>query len=206
MVPGIEDGASGIPSGSKLDPGRMLSAGLGDRVRELRVQRDWSLQHLSDLCGVSRSMLSEIERSEANPTVGVALAIARELGVTLDELVTVEDRGSTIELIRADDPHCVYRSDPDCRVRTLSPLAPERELEFYEITLQRGGELRSAPHFTGTREHLTVHRGRIRVESGEQAAELGRGDSAAYPADVNHAIVNLARATAVVYLIDTVPG
>ncbi len=109
-----------------------------------------------------------------------------------------------LEVIRADDPHYVYRSDETCRIRTLSPLTAERSLEFYEITLQAGGELRSAPHFAGTREHLSVQRGRVRVEAGTQAAELRAGDSIAYPADIPHAIVNLGRTPAVAYLIDLV--
>jgi transcriptional regulator with XRE-family HTH domain len=183
---------------------RSLSSDLAERLRTLRSERGWSLKRLSDICGVSRSMLSEIERGEANPTVAVALAIATAFGQTLDELVGPQRR-SCLEVIRADDPHYVYRSDEDCRIRTLSPLHAARTLEFYEVTLRPGGGLRSAAHFTGTREHLTVERGSVRVEAGDESVELGKGDSIAYPADVEHAIVNIGRSTALVYLIDTVP-
>lgn len=185
--------------------GRPLGSELAARVRDLRTQRGWSLERLSRLCGVSRSMLSQIERSEANPTVAVALAIATALGISLDELVVASAGRSPLQVIHADDPHYVYRSDEACRIRTLSPLTAERRLEFYEITLQRDGALRSAAHFTGTREHLTLQRGRVRVEAGEHAAELRAGDSIVYPADVPHAIVNSGRAAAVVYLVDTIP-
>jgi transcriptional regulator with XRE-family HTH domain len=174
-------------------------------VRALRHQRGWSLERLSQLCGVSRSMLSQIERRDANPTVAVALAIATAFGISLDELVDPPAQRSPLQVIRADDPHYVYRSDEACRIRTLSPLPPERPLEFYEITLQRDGALRSAPHFVGTREHLSVRGGRVRVEAGAHAADLRPGDSVAYPADVAHAIVNIGRTPAVVYLVDLLP-
>jgi transcriptional regulator with XRE-family HTH domain len=201
----MQDRLSEITDAHGVEQGRALGSNLADRVRALRAQRGWSLKRLSELCGVSQSMLSQVERSEANPTVAVALAIATALGVTLDELVNAPGDRSPLHVIRAEDPLYIYRADPDCRIRTLSPLTPERELEFYEITLQRDGALRSAPHFAGTREHLTVQRGRVRVEAGEHTAELRAGDSIAYPADIPHAIVNTGRTPAVVHLIDTVP-
>ncbi|MFT7642575.1 MAG: transcriptional regulator with XRE-family HTH domain, partial [Pirellulaceae bacterium] len=57
------------------------------RVKELRNDRGWSLEELSSRCGVSRSMLSQIERGQANPTLGVTLRIARAFGLSLAELV-----------------------------------------------------------------------------------------------------------------------
>lgn len=181
-----------------------LSSHLGDRVRLLRSQRGWSLEELATASGVSRSMLSQVERNETNPTVVVALAIAKALGVSLDDLAAPGD-SSPMEVIRGDDSQYVYRSDESCRIRTLSPLSAQRELEFYEIELPRGGELRSAPHFGGTQEFLTVHHGAVQVESGDHATMLSAGDSVAYPADVPHAILNVGEETALVFLIDTVP-
>ncbi len=95
-----------------------------------------------------------------------------------------------------------YRSDKNCRVRTLSPLNLEKDVELYEVQLQPGGALRSAPHFEGTREFLTVQKGRVRVESAGDAELLLPGDSASYRADVPHAIVNAGRSEAVIFLVD----
>jgi quercetin dioxygenase-like cupin family protein len=74
-------------------------------------------------------------------------------------------------------------------------------VEFYEVRLQPGGALRSSPHFEGTREFLTVHRGRLRIESAGDAEELNPGDSASYRVDVPHAIINAGKTEAVVFLI-----
>jgi quercetin dioxygenase-like cupin family protein len=62
--------------------------------------------------------------------------------------------------------------------------------------------LRSAPHFEGTREFLTVQRGSVRVESAGDTEELKPGDSASYRADVPHAIINLGKTEAVIFLVD----
>jgi transcriptional regulator with XRE-family HTH domain len=174
---------------------------LGARVKHLRAARNWSLEDLANASGVSRSMLSQIEREQANPTLAVTLRIARAFGLALGELLEMPGAASTITVIRADDHAYHYRSDKDCRVRTLSPLNLEKDVEFYEVRLQPGGALRSSPHFEGTREFITLQKGRLRVESGPDVEELEAGDSASYRADVPHALVNAMRSEALAFLI-----
>ena len=175
---------------------------LADRVRELRQKRGWTLDELSAACGVSRSMLSQIERNGVNPTVAVALRIAQAFGIALGTLVDAPAVAARIEVVRADDKSTHFRSDKDCRIRTLSPLHLEKDVEFYEVRLRPGGALRSAPHFAGTREILTIHQGTVRVTSGGGSQDLGPGDSAHYPADVPHEIVNTGREPVIAYLVD----
>ena len=147
-------------------------------------------------------MLSQIERGQANPTLAVTLGIARAFGLSIGELVQLPDASSSLQVIRASDRAYEFRSDENCRVRTLSPLNLEKDVEFYEVLLRQGGALRSSAHFTGTREFLTVLCGRVRVESGEDREELGKGDSVSYRADVAHAIVNIGEGEAIVFLVD----
>ena len=73
------------------------------------------------------------------------------------------------------------------------------------MQLKPGGALRSSAHFEGTREFLTVQKGQIRVESGDESDVLNPGDSASYKADVPHAIVNAGRGEAVIFLVDIYP-
>ena len=175
---------------------------LGARVKQLRAERGWSLEALANASGVSRSMLSQIEREQANPTLAVTQRIARAFSMSLGDLVETPGVTSSVTVIRADDRAYHYRSDKNCRIRTLSPLNLEKDVEFYEVQLQAGGALRSAPHFAGTREFLTVERGQVRVESGSDAEMLTPGDSASYRADVPHAIVNTGKTVASIFLVD----
>jgi len=174
---------------------------LGGRVKQLRAERGWSLEALARASGVSRSMLSDIEREQANPTLAVTLRIARAFGLSLGELLESPGASAAITVIRAGDRAALYRSDPDVQIRTLSPLHLEKDVELYEIRLQTGGALRSAPHYEGTREFLAVQKGQVRVESAGDTESLGAGDSATYRADVPHAIVNSGRGEAVVFLV-----
>src|SRR5438093_7349320 len=114
---------------------------LGRRVKHLRTEHGWSLEALANASGVSRSMLSQIERERANPTLAVTLRIARAFGMALGELLEMPGAASSVTVIRADDKAYHYRSDKNCRIRTLSPLNLEKDVEFYEVQLQPGGAL-----------------------------------------------------------------
>jgi transcriptional regulator with XRE-family HTH domain len=193
-----------VPQASATPPteeaiGRVLCS----RVRELRKKKEWTLEQMSAACGVSRSMLSEIERQRANPTLAVAYRIAQAFGISLGELVQMPNATHQIDVIRADDRTYHFRSDAHCSIRTLSPLNLEKSVEFYEVVLRPGGVLKSEPHFEGARELLTVERGAVRVASGDDTAAVQRGDSAHYRADVPHCIENPGAEEAVVFLVVT---
>ena len=180
----------------------LIHGTLCDRVRQLRKKKGWTLEQLSAACGVSRSMLSQIERNQANPTLGVAFRIAQSFGMSLGKLVDSPQATPAIDVIRADDRSYHYRQEKDCRIRTLSPLHLEKDVEFYEVVLRPGAALKSAPHFGGTREFLTVQQGTVRLTSNDDRSDLNRGDSAHYPADVPHAIENIGKGDAVLFLVD----
>jgi transcriptional regulator with XRE-family HTH domain len=175
---------------------------LARRVREMRRERHWSLDKLSLACGVSRSMLSQIERSEANPTLAVTSAIADGFGLSLGELVDEPGARPSMHVARASDAKYVLRSDDQCTIRALTPLRFEGDLELYEVRLEPGQALRSEAHKPGTREIVVVHEGQVTVESGNQAITLEPGDTVSYRADIPHAIVNPGRRPCVVLLVD----
>ena len=64
-----------------------LSRAFGDRVRLLREQADLTLDQFSKRSGVSRAMLSKVERGEKSPTIGVAKRIAHALDTSFSALV-----------------------------------------------------------------------------------------------------------------------
>lgn len=174
---------------------------LCNRLSQLRKKKHWTLEQLSAASDVSRSMLSQIERGQANPTLTVAIRIAQAFGISLDELVQESWGASTIDVIRADDPTHLYRSDHQCRIRTLSPLNMEKDVEFYELQFAPGASLVSAAHFEGTRELLTIEKGMVNVITGRDTCRLKKGDSAHYRADVEHTIENVGKGEARGFLV-----
>ena len=178
-----------------------ISGQISQRVKLLRQQRGWSLEQLATASGVSKSMLSQIERNQANPTLAVTCKIAQAFGMSLADFVEMPSASSAIHVIRADDREHLYRSDDAVEIRTLSPLNLEKDVEFYHVRLKPCGALKSAAHFQGTREFLTVEQGKVRIQSSNDSAELSKGDSTTYRADVPHAIENLGKGEATVFLV-----
>lgn len=176
---------------------------LCDRVAELRKKNKLTLEQLAAASGVSRSMLSQIERGQANPTLAVTFRIAQAFGISIGELVDQPWQAPTIEIIHGDDASHLFRSDKECQIRTLSPLHMEKNVEFYELRLAPQAILVSAPHFEGTKELLTIAEGGARVVSGDTQCQLKQGDSAHFRADTDHSIENISDRELVCYLVVT---
>lgn len=174
---------------------------LGSKLKEKRSSRKLTLDALSNLAGVSKAMLSQIEQDKVNPTIGVLMKISTALNTTISSLLDEPARKNIMRIIRHDDEQYTYRSDKNCRVRTLSPLSLEKNIEFYSVTLEAGGKLTSEPHYPGTEEILNVTRGKLEVTSGQQNATLAKGDSIHFRADVEHTIENPGKSTAEFFMV-----
>ena len=176
---------------------------LCSRVTELRKKNKLTLDQLAAASGVSRSMLSQIERGQANPTLAVTFRIAQAFGISIGELVDQPWASSTIEMVHGNDASNLFRADDECQIRTLSPLHMEKNIEFYELRIAPKAKLASAPHYEGTKELLTVASGSARILSGDKECLLQESDSAHYRADLEHIIENNGDETLVCYLVVT---
>ena len=174
---------------------------IGGRVKLIRSRNGLSLEALARTSGVSKAMLSQIEQNKANPTVAVLYKISTALNMDISELLDAPRPKRLFNVIRSDEERYIFISNENCTIRTLSPLALEKDIEFYEISLHRGGALESDAHYQGTEEFLTVPKGRVELISAGEKTVLRAGDSAHYAADVPHSIRNLNRSTTTAYLL-----
>jgi transcriptional regulator with XRE-family HTH domain len=184
---------------------KLINREFAQRVASLRKARKLTLDQAAHATGVSRSMLSQIERGEANPTLAMSFRIAEGLGVPIAQLIGESWGGPLIEVTARDDAKSIYRDSDGCRLRTLSQLHMEKDIEFYELRLEPGAELDSQPHHRGTRELLTLAEGDIEVTVNAASRRLGPGDTAHYPADTEHRIRNVSEKAALCYLVVTYP-
>lgn len=180
---------------------------VGVALNKLRLAQKLTLEQLARRSGVSRSMLSQIERNQTNPTVATMWRIANALGVSMDEILVGEKREHEIELI---PEHAILRllsSDRKCQMKVLGPLHLAGRIEWYDMIFEPHGALVSEPHEPGTAEHLTLIDGTLAVESGNQRQLVAVGETVRYRADQHHAIRNPgdhpARAIVVVTTIPT---
>ncbi|WP_050930137.1 helix-turn-helix domain-containing protein [Aestuariivita boseongensis] len=168
-----------------LDP--VLSQ-LPARLKEARRAQGLSLDAVAKLSGVSRSMVSQIERGESSPTIATLWNLTRALQVDFAGLLEDASPQEQIETIRADQRPTIDKRGAGCRIFILSPPEEAGAHELYELHFSEGGFLESAPHRRGAREQLTVIDGEIALVSGEAEEVLRSGDTARYAADVPHRI------------------
>lgn len=169
------------------DTDRILGQ-LPTRLREARRAKGLSLDAVAKLSGVSRSMVSQIERGESSPTIATLWNLTRALQVDFAGLLEDAPAETGIEVIRAGQTPSIDRRGEGCRILILSPPEDAGNHELYELQFAPGGVLDSRPHKRGAREQLTVIEGRVEIRSGEARQSLGPGDTARYRADVAHGI------------------
>lgn len=170
-----------------MTPRSDIHARLAASLRAARKSKGLSLDAVAKLSGVSRSMVSQIERGESSPTVATLWNLTQALQVDFAGLL--EGRPAPgIEVVRLGAAPVIEGRGQGLRIRILSPAEAVGEHEVYELRFAEGGELQSDPHSPGCREHLTVIDGSLSVVSGTEEARLSAGDTARYPADRPHAI------------------
>lgn len=179
---------------------------LGERVRAQRLARQWSLEALAEASGVSRSMLSEIERAAKVPTVLVLDRIATALGTTISRLVETEVT-HPVTLLRRDDQQ-VMRDPGGWQRRILSPVIPGVEFEFMRTTLGPHVDAGVFPaHRAGSREYIAVEAGRLELTLNGTPYELRALDSIYFAGDCLHGFRNPGRSETTYYLaMDVTPG
>lgn len=163
---------------------------IGAAFHRLRQSLRLSLEQVAKSSGISKSMLSQIERDLTNPTFATLWRLANALGVTIEHLVGGASGRRGIEIVPENAVPSLWSTDNKCLVRILSPMELTGQYEWYEMRFAPHGELVSEPHEPGTIEHLTVVEGRISVESAGSRRELEKGATAEYRADEPHAIRN----------------
>ncbi len=174
---------------------------LGLRVKELRRAKRMTLNGLAEASGVSRAMISKIERGEKNPTLVVTARIAEGLGVTLSQLAGVERHREAVVVPR--DRRMVMR-DPETGFerQLLSPTFSRRGVEFIRNVIPEGstsGEF--PPHRKGVEEYLVVEEGKIAAMLDGEEYLLEKGDALYFEADVAHRFDNAGAGEASYYLI-----
>ena len=174
---------------------------VGEQIQRLRAERRMTLDDLSRAAGVSKSMLSEIERDKANPTIAVAWRLTNALGVSLDSLFAPPKAPEAIAVSGPRDIPTLSGHEAKYQLRVWGPIELAGKFEWYELTLQPGGALVSNAHEPGTREHLTVLHGSIDIEAAGATKRLKAADTARYVADEPHAIRNAGKGEAKALLV-----
>jgi transcriptional regulator with XRE-family HTH domain len=163
-----------------------LNERIAERVRELRAGQGLSLDSLATKSGVSRSMISLIERGESSPTAVVLERLAAGLGVMLASLfdAPAAPQPSGPVARREDQPQ--WRDPASGYVRrNVSPPGVPQPMQIVEVQFPAGARVAFETGARDTRVHqqVWVLEGAIDVTVGAERHRLRKGDCLAMQLD-----------------------
>lgn len=163
--------------------------GLAANIRRLRHARDLTLDELASRSGVSRAMISKIERNVAVPTATVLGKLALGLEVGLSRLIGEQSERRPTML--SPEAQAVYHDPETGFIRTsLSPSFPDRRVEFAFNVLPPRQSAVFPPHPPGVEEYLFVSKGSLVVMACEERFDVRQGCSLFYRGDMQHEFRN----------------
>ncbi|MBN9444081.1 MAG: helix-turn-helix transcriptional regulator [Bosea sp.] len=149
---------------------------LGERLKAARQRHGLTLDDLARRAGVSRAMISRIERGESSPTATVLVRLGSGLGLSLSALLE-EDAGTGPLARRAEQP--AWRDPASGYLRrNVSPRGTGSGFEIVEVELPAGAEVRldSATGAPSLDQQIWVLRGRLDLTVEGIRHELAEGD------------------------------
>jgi transcriptional regulator with XRE-family HTH domain len=155
---------------------------IAERVSALRQARSFSLAALAEASGVSKAMISRVERAESSASATLLGRLAAGLGVGLAELLAPPAQPPQRLRRRAEQP--LWR-DPDKGYRRRQVAARDADgVELVEVELPRGVQV-PYPPWSGTpyRQRLWLLDGELQVDYGDETFRLAPGDALSFAVD-----------------------
>jgi transcriptional regulator with XRE-family HTH domain len=177
---------------------------LARKIREEREARAWTLSDLAARSGVSRAMLSKIERGEASPTAGLLGRLSAAFGLTMSQLFARIEGQPGSQVARVDQQPVWQDPETGFVRRSLSPPGPV-PLELVSAELPPGTEIAypaASLNFIADQQ-LVVISGELTIVLGSAVHALGPGDCLRFgpPADVTFRNSGAARCRYVIALL-----
>jgi transcriptional regulator with XRE-family HTH domain len=183
-------GAGSPPSSAGAEP---PPAALGAHLRAAREEAGISLRELARRLDLTPSLLSQVERGLAQPSVGTLWAVVAELGISLDALFAGDDGTAPARraIVQRAGERTAIELEGGVRWERLTP-SPDPDVVFAFVTYAPGEDAgpahpvaRPVARHRGT-EYGYLISGRLAVEVGDEAFELGPGDSIVFDSETPH--------------------
>jgi transcriptional regulator with XRE-family HTH domain len=169
-----------------------LAEKLGQTIQRLRTADKMSLGDLSESSGVAKSMISQIEKNEANPSLATLSRLSQALGTSVQAMVSNNnDETALVQKSGIQDTPLLKSEDGLCELRIIGSIDTVQWVQWYDFRAQAGGILESSPHPDGSVENLTILTGEVAVQVENERWTAKAGETLRYKADRPHSISNI---------------
>jgi len=173
-------------------------------LRKLREERNLSLGQLSEMCSVSKVMLSQIEKGAVKPTINTVWKIANGLKVPYSALL--EQRENTASVVRKSEITAQTGEDNHYRIYCFYPGTPYRNFELFQIELDAGCSNVSIGHSERSFEYIMVLEGILRLTVNSESYELRPDDTVNFQASEKHIYESIGTETLKAVIINYYPA
>lgn len=165
-----------------------LSGQLGKTVQRLRKAYNLSLSELAEQSGVAKSIISQIERNETNPTLATIWRLSQALDISIDRVLTTSDEEPFIDKSSKADTPILVSDDDRMRLTIIGWIKTVEWLQWYDVQADPGGFLDSDAHQRGSVECLSVLEGEFEVIIGDVVQTAKAGETLRYRCDRQHTV------------------
>lgn len=161
---------------------------LAKNLKAYRERKKLSLEKVSELTGVSKTMIGQIERGESSPTITTIWKIANGLKISFTSLIHQSQPDTKVILKK--EVQVLTEDNGRYRVFPFFPFHDQRRFEIYTVEIEPGGFLCSESHGEGTEEFITVFNGELKIQVNNLEHTIRNGDSITFKADRPHTYQN----------------
>ena len=165
-----------------------LSGQLGKTVQRLRKAYNLSLSELAEQSGVAKSIISQIERNETNPTLATIWRLSQALDVSIERVLATSDEEPFIDKSTRPDTPILVSDDGKMRLAIIGWIKTVEWLQWYDVQAEPGGVLDSEAHQRGSVECLSVLDGEFEVEVSDTVQRAKAGETLRYRCDRPHSV------------------
>jgi len=191
-------------SSKKGDDEAAYSPELGKTIQRLRKAYNLSLGELSEQSGVAKSIISQIERNETNPTLATVWRLSQALDTTIDQVLALEEHSNIIEKSGVSAIPVLTSEDGLCTLAIIGWLNTVDWVQWYDFRAEAGGVLESDPHPKGSVENLSVLVGELEVWVDGDVKKVRQGETLRYRGDLPHRITNIGEGPAHATMVNLV--
>jgi XRE family transcriptional regulator, regulator of sulfur utilization len=174
---------------------------IAKNLKNIRENKKLSLEKVSEMTGVSKTMLGQIERGESSPTITTVWKIAKGLKISFTSLVN-DPKPDTV-VVSKSEIQTLVEDNGKYRLYPFFPFEDGRRFEVYAVEIDKGGYLSADAHTEGTEEFITVFSGELTVRVNNKEYTVKESDSIRFKADRAHVYHNsgetLTRLSMIIY-------
>lgn len=161
---------------------------IATNLNELRTERNLTLGQLAKISGISKAMLSDIEKGNGNPTINTIWKIANGLNVPYTRLMEHIEKEATV--VRKSEPTVQTGETDHYRIYCYFTNTPVRNFELFYVELDANSSNATVGHSKKAQEYIYIIQGELTLHTEMGDHTLNAGDALVFDSSIAHTYIN----------------